>query len=271
MRFWLNGYYNTGYTFNPNDVAARLHFGRLAENGYYGVFRQFANMMVVCEASYALSTNGMIVVYSRGPTIDLNGYDQATATYDFESAVITKDNGDRYYSFVTSAVPATLTVKQTTSYTYNNKKVPCAFVGAAGLVYDGPATYTLVNRYSDTTGALVVRQGRLVFDWNAGWGGTNVVVTGGTLALAEEANAKALSSKADVDISGSGTIEIGRDQVVVRTLSVDGGATLKESGVYGGAEAGLDAAHTLACLSGAGTLKVRRNTREQQGLIMVFR
>ena len=267
--FWLNGYYHTGYTFNPNDIAARLHFGRQAENGYYGVFRQFANMMVVCEASYALSTNGMIVVYNGGATIDLNGHDQATATYDFEGVGITKDNGGRYYSFVTSAVPATLTVKQTSGY--NNKKVPCAFVGAAGLVYDGPATYTLVNRYSDTTGTLVVRQGRLVFDWNAGWGGTNVVVTGGTLALAEEAHAKALSSNADVDISGSGVIEIGRDQVVVRTLSVDGGATLKELGVYGGSEAGLDAAHTLACLSGTGKLKVRRNTREQLGLMLIFR
>ena len=226
-------------------------------------------MMVVCEASYALSTNGMIVVYNRGATIDLNGHDQATATYDFEGTTITRDNGDRYYSFVTSAVPATLTVKQTTSY--NNKKVPCAFVGAAGLVYDGPATDTLVNRYSVTTGALVVRQGRLVFDWNAGWGGTNVVVTGGTLALAEEANAKALSSKADVDISGSGMIEIGRDQVVVRTLSADGGATLKNPGVYGGADAGLDAAHTLSCLTGTGTLKVMRNTREQQGLMLIYR
>lgn len=268
---YLNNYYHTGYTFNPNDAASRLHFGRLGDNGYYGVLRQFKKLRVVCEATNALAAAGMIVVYDQGAVLDLNGYGQTTLTYDFENTDITADNGTRYYSFVTSAVPAVLTVKQSQSDKYDNKRVPCEFCGAAGLTYDGPATYNIVNRYSDTTGLLTVKQGRLVFDWNAGWGGTNVVVTGGTLALAAEAHENVLSRKANVDISGAGRIEIGRDQVRVRTLSVDGGATLKDAGVYGGADAGLDAAHTLECLTGTGTLKVLRNSREPQGVILVVR
>ncbi|MDD2455103.1 MAG: hypothetical protein PHE10_02105, partial [Kiritimatiellae bacterium] len=124
---------------------------------------------------------------------------------------------------------------------------------------DASVVTTLINMKSDTTGSLMVQQGRLVLAWGAGWvATTNVVISGGVLQVEDESAPCAfggVSSKAHMHITGSGILQLDGGQTVVYALNL--GDHYLAPGIYGGSGSGLDPTHTLACITGAGTLKVK--------------
>lgn len=214
----------------------------------------------------------------EGVGLDLNGFSQTVNTVVLDNFGHAADisKGVEQHSFITSATPASITFsgvpatyRGTTWVSGFSPTNALAFRGQAGLVFSqtSPAgmdlEYCLVNVKSDTTGPLVVNSGRLVFDWGAGWTATtNVTINGGVLRIAKESEACAFGpsagrSEAFLRIAGEGRLELD-DTVVttVKALSVADGEFVK-AGVYGGPEAGLDAAHTLAQLAGKGRLAVR--------------
>lgn len=208
--------------------------------------------------------------------LDLNGFDQKITFADLfvYGTFITAQPGGTQYGVITSDTPATITFEEHQSNVVHQAAL--RFEGAAGLHYAGlgpQAAYTNINQFSSTTGDLVVDAGTFAFDYGAGWGGTNVTVSGtGKLVIGANAAEYALGgvrrSETVLHLSDAGCLELGAD-AVVRRLYLKDASTPVLRGTYGGPNAGLDAAHTLDCLSGTGTLRVRSSG--DTGLILFVR
>lgn len=241
---------------------------------------------VVCLASNVFAKTATIEVGSStsgkyrqaSATIDLNGFGQRIRRlkrgWNYNDALPAQANG---YGTVTSLTPATLEVASdvTASAGVDHPKTylftAFRFTGAAGFHFSGTGTFGFTNKLSTTTGELRVSSGTVNLWAGAGWiATTNVVVEGtGTLAVRENAGATAFGPAAGesacrMTIAGEGVLSLAAGETAtVRTLSIEKTAGRFRSlpvGVYGGADAGLDAAHTLTCLSGAGRLRVLRQT-----------
>lgn len=146
--------------------------------------------------------------------IDLNGYDQAIPRLKVGYTVAEGDTA-KYYNTMSSAKPAVMTILSSEDDT-----VPYLFTGSLSLRFAGTGAFRLAHIRSTSTGTLQVDSGTLQLKWGAGWGGTNVVVTGGTLQLDSSFALK--DYKAEVFVSG-GRFALGKDGVAeVKSLTVNG-------------------------------------------------
>lgn len=244
------------------------------------------SLLKCCAANVMAATR--VVVFGDTPTrpcgtIDLNGYDQTVAGVDHGCYNKPRiyEHSETYYGTITSAVPATLTAVGTPSM-YFDENGPKSFNPTNSVKYRGQVSLTisnnasvvttLINTKSDTTGSLTVQQGRLVLAWGAGWvATTNIVISGGVLQVEEESASCAfggVGTKACMHITGSGMLQLDGGQTVVYALSR--GDRYLDHGIYGGSAAGLDQAHTLSCITGSGTLKVKTNGNPG-GLMVLIR
>lgn len=242
---------------------------------------------LVCGAPGVMPTSRMITFGDRpdypSGTFDMNGFNQSTPGMDHNFYNFTREyyKGARYGT-VTSAVPACLTWSGTPSLWFDatgaktiNPTNSVRFRGEAALRVNSNYKHTIINAKSDTVGTLEILKGTLTFAWGAGWSAaTNVVVSGGMLRVEEESAPYAFGprqgrSAAFLSVTGEGRVQLDGGQATAYALSTDGEVFL-EPGVYGGSEAGLDAAHTLSCLSGKGTLKVRTNGTPN-GIVLIVR
>jgi hypothetical protein len=239
-----------------------------------------------CHCDYALAVGRPIYfgtvnsVFYTTPmaAIDLNGYNQSVsriypAWTGYET--VGGHNWAATYGLVTSATPATLEITGTETTVF-----PVKFEGAAGLHMNGTGSFTITNKLSNTTGELKVSKGTVRFARDAGWTAvTNIVLAGGTLAVASGAGAKAFGSAQDksdailtVVSTNSPTLSIAageRPSVNMLAVVEEGGQLAwKNPGVYGGPAAGLSANNTLSWISGSGKLFVRRSALNGTMLIL---
>ncbi len=228
--------------------------------------------------------------------LDLNGTDQE-ATY--VSHLIWSDNhsveygsvtsGDTFGT-VTSATPATLTLNGILTSDQSDKNgdfythptnAAVRFSGYAGLHFagsDASAVQVLSFVPSDSHGDLRVSAGKLSFDRGAGWSGARDVLVDGSGVLETDAESASVLfgkgaglSRANLRIGGDGSLRIPSGaEATVRTLKIGDTDDVQflPAGVYGGPAAGLDSAHTLSCMTGAGTLRVRAGG---PGCVLLFR
>ena len=222
---------------------------------------------------------------ARGMKIDLNGFDQQCGTiYKAENGGQTEDN-----SYITSPVdaPAKLTVYGQLEWYGNQPAADTRYMsfsirGAASLEFNGTNVIKSAGKTvwpkmeirgcptkSDTKGGLCVRRG--------------------TLTLAEDTYWPNLSR---LEAHDEGLLEMNTDGVntngfvFVVSNVVDSAVTIPadkhlhaksayigkwlEPGEYGGADAGLDAEHTLPQLGGSGTVHVKE-WGGPKGFIFIFK
>ena len=219
------------------------------------------------------SDYGLEEVYAK---VDLNGYDQQVNCIAVPSYA-SMDLIAGAHAVITSAVPATLTLKRGSGNAQINK-----FSGAVSLTLDSGAssgkTFTLTNVVSDTTGDLLVKSGTLVFAYGAGWGGSSnvTVAAGATLAVTETGAATAFARadggpsivdlKLETDGETFGKLDLGGN-VSVHTFRI--GDTFMPAGDYGSTESGAANANDNH-FTGTGVLHVRRSGLFS-GLRMVIR
>lgn len=248
------------YVYNTTNVSYKgyTHYNYGA-GLRFGIEDAFLGKAFACELGEEISQ-------SLG--IDLGGTTQRFETVRL-FGTYKPNEGDQRHQTVFSSSPAVLMLATVDA----NTTMPFKFGGMAGFAFAGTTTYTIVNQVSETEGPLSVSSGTLAFKWGAGWCGTDVVVTGGTLKV--ESSAKDDFFNADgqvgrslvrVAVSGEGRLDLGKD-VRVGYLSV--GSRELVRGTYGGSAAGLDAAHTLDCIAGSGTITVDRGAR--LGITILFR
>ena len=195
--------------------------------------------------------------------------DQTVPHINFEQVTIAKEM--TVFATVNGLRPATLTM---TDMGAAEVVGPLKFSGEAGLTINGPGSYRIVKQVSDTTGPLNVLAGTLTFDWGAGWGGTNVTIgANGTLAITADSSGVGLytedgARRNTLVVENGGTLDLAENVCVTSHWAKANGEWLKR-GVYGGTEAGLDAAHTLPFITGRGRLAVRKSYGS--GLMLIFR
>jgi autotransporter-associated beta strand protein len=184
------------------------------------------------------------VGYGPSGTFDLNGNNQTVGQLRNETA----NAGTRT---VTSATPATLTVNQTATSTYDGR-----LTGALSLVKTGSGSLMLSNNLSTTTGHITVSNGTLIAALASSLGlSTNVTVAGGTLELRA---ASTISDSAVLTVADGGAkvkINAGINESVYRLAL---GGVGQPSGTYGATGSGaatIDDAH----FSGTGLLTVLSN------------
>ena len=255
-RFVLSGSAGTFYmNLAGSDVTVDFYADN---NGVSGTFwSQLSRGTIRCHVPYALKATG----YTNGQgnrmqivspaTIDLCGNDQSL------DGIIAKGGG-----YVTSEESALFHHVSKNLYNTSNdadggnvnRTNNLVFVGMAGFSHDGPMTNRL-GAVSTTAGTLQVTDGKLIMLPQASWANcTNVVVTGGTLALENTAQ---FSANAVVSISGEGSIDLDFDgRVRCDNLFIDG--VKKPGGVYSAA----NDAH----FHGTGELVVK-----PRGLVIMFR
>ena len=181
------------------------------------------------------------------------------------------------YTTVDSSTPAMLEIATGTAY---NDLVPLKVTGAAGLKFNAAGSLTFTNFTSATTGTLEVDRGTVRIARGSGWTATtNVVLAGGTLAVAPGAGATAFGPRQGasdalltVVATNTPTLSVAAgEQATVNMLAVveaDGRVHEKNPGVYGGPDAGRPAYYTLSWMSGTGTLFVRRSALNGTMLIL---
>ena len=199
--------------------------------------------------------------------LDLNGYDQN----------VNNLNGPAYekmslpagaHALVTSETPATFNLRHATGNALMVK-----FSGAANLTFDCSATsgttLTLTNVVSDTTGDLLVKNGKVKFAYGAGWGGSSnvTVAAGATLGVTDTGAATAFAPvggdsarsivnlKLEADGESYGKLDLGGN-VAVKTLRI--GDTFLPAGDYGSTASGAANANDNH-FTGTGILHVRRS------------
>lgn len=154
------------------------------------------------------------------------------------------------YTYVTSAIPATISLVGDMSGA-NNSKVAVEMRGAVSLLVDNNATNYIARRISNTLGTLTVKTGVLEYLWNGGWGGTNIVVnSGGRLRFADTSSG-ITREKAELSMEDGGVLELGLNATVYRAY-VDGEQI--ERGTYGAIGSGAE--NEVAWIEGAGLLSV---------------
>ena len=222
-------------------------------------------LSVTAECDFGSAAYGM-----AGGLVKLNGFDQELASlHQYADYVVTETSPLTVGVVVDSTEPAVLTLAPSV----NMDPAILGFSGAAGLRVRGAeeSGVTLARAYSATTGSLTVESGTLVFQWGAGWGGTNVVVSGGTLRFAEGSGDVPFGSaeRANVALSGSGKLSIDAGlRVVAGEVSVDGVPLLR--GCWGGPDCmAVSPDHRIAALAGQGVLRVTKG--ESAGLAVIVR
>lgn len=206
----------TGRARNPTFVLSTTNF-----NAKYIDLRR-ATIRCAATNVFSSSVSGFYITTLigkyNGPyldgNIDLDGYDQTiqrlTVGYTVEES-----HGTAYYNTMSSSKPAVMTLTSSDEDT-----VPYIFAGDISLRFAGTGAFCLANMLSTSTGTLQVDSGVLQLKWGAGWGGTNVVVTGGTLQLDSPYALK--DFKARVSVTG-GKFALGESGVAqVKSLTVNG-------------------------------------------------
>ena len=222
-----------------------------AHGNAYGVFALFNETKAVCEGVEVLSEVGDLGFYSGYVgSLNLNGFDQTVRDVLVVGSTGFEVQHPGYSDmYVTSATPATLKLTGAGTYAPHNLN----FRGEASLHYAGTGRLALTNTASTTAGSLTVSGGEVALLAGATWANcTNVVVSGsGKLTLDAGVAAKgAFSSEATVSVSDAGKIAIpAGETVVVRYLWRDGEPTF--SGRY-----------SDGFVTGGGTLRVRKSSRE---------
>ena len=207
------------------------------------------------HAPYQLKTTSTFGSYDHA-TFELNGFNQQIGSLAGVNGMTDASTGIVVFN---SETPAEMRFANaagaSTAY-----RCTANFTGAASLRYAGTAKQYLGRGPNATTGDLTVESGRLEFTYGAAWGGTNVVVSGGTLAIAASASTNKVTGagtffnrKALLQVSGAGAVDIaaGRTETV-KCYSIDG--VWQPKGDY-----------TL----GSGTLRVRRSDPNEGILILV--
>lgn len=208
----------------------------------------------------AMSNSG---VYVGNVYLDLNGYDQSISRLFSRLPVA---NHATHAATVTSAEPATLTI-QTSGV--NNDVGPFRFTGKASLIYDAPGIWSMTNWISHTEGSLLVKQGMVKICSGAGWTATtNVVLRGGTIAVAPNAGEKAFGAAQDQSTawltyeSGSLDIAAGERATVQTVVYTENG---KEKslvpGIYWASDTteSVAAKYKLDWITGKGSLRVMKS------------
>ena len=257
-----------------------------ATHGYFRI-SLLDDVRLVCVDEGALSADRPVCFgNSTEPKgrLDLCGTDQEVAflshllcdeTYRNQYGGVTSGEA---FGTVTSSTPATLTLNGLLTDDQCNREhiyscmptnAAVKFTGCAALHFagcDGSAEQVFSYVASDSTGDLRVSSGTLSFDKGAGWSAArNVLVDGSGVIKSDAASAnvlfgrKAGASRASLRIDGNGKLALpSQSQATVNMLKIGSDENgFMPAGVYGGEEAGLDAAHTLQCLTGGGTLRVR--------------
>lgn len=211
----------------------------------------------------AVRMGGTGVYLANTSKLSLNGYDQSIGRFYMGWTPAEYPNN---YTTVDSSTPAMLEIATDAA---NNDIVPLKVTGAAGLKFNAAGSLTFTNFTSATTGTLEVDRGTVRFAAGSGWTATtNVVLAGGTLAVAPGAGATAFGSAQDVSAAlltvvstNSPTLSVAAgERATVDMLAVieEGGKVKwKDPGIYGGPDAGLSASRTVDWISGTGTLRVR--------------
>lgn len=133
--------------------------------------------------------------YGPNGTLDLNGFNQTVGQLRNE----TTNAGTRV---IMSAAPATLTVNQSATSTYDGR-----LAGALSLVKTGSGSLLLTNSLSTTTGNITVSNGTLIVALASSLGvSTNVTVAGGTLDLRAAAT---IADAAALRIEGGAKVKVG--------------------------------------------------------------
>lgn len=203
-------------------------------------------------------------VYHGSTVLDLNGCDQTSSRL---YSGLTNDDRGSYTATITSETPAVFSLSGTDT---SNDWGPFRFTGAASLVYDKGGSLQMTNKLSTTTGTLDVRQGTVKFLKGSGWtaGGTNVVLRGGTIAVAKDAGATAFGSAQGVSATWmryeSGTLDVlAGEQATVRTVlyTANGREKSLVPGVYWASDTAqnVTAGYKLAWLTGGGSLRVLKS------------
>lgn len=239
---------------------------------------------IKCGCAYALATNGTfafannnaVYLTENGSVLDLNGYDQQVVRLyrTWSPWTNAKTAHPTAYGRVTSEEPATLTIATDEKC---DDWIPLKFEGAAGLRFNAVGSLAFTNKLSTTTGPLEVLRGTVKFLVGSGWtSSSNVVLNGGTIAVAKGAGATAFGTdgKSIVDfVRDAGTLDVAEgEQATVRTLGftkANGRIGYFKPGVYGGPDAGQSTAWTLDWMAGSGTLRVLRNGSD--GTLLLFR
>jgi len=202
-------------------------------------------------ATNALPTASTLWIQHNNTILDLNGFSQSVLSITEPSTGV-----------ITSAVPATLTVNQSTAATYRG-----LLKGAVSLLKAGTGTLTLSNSLSTTTGDITVTNGTLAVALaNSLGNSTNITVSGA---------AARLELRASSGIADTATLKIANDGAKVNLLADVSetvgwlylGEKMQRAGTYGSTSSGAihkDDAH----FSGTGVLTV---LHDQSGTLVSLR
>ena len=240
---------------------------------------QAAGGTVVCETNDVFKAGLTIYVNDPGSgKLDLNGYDQAPKSFNFQN--MSEDKGST--TVITSAVPAKLSVSglasASTWYTFWGH-----IQGKASLEFTGGnnnAKIPFANS-NNTKGELTItNRGQFEFNSTCSFTGVKrIAILNGTSKydttklLFHTANIN--PGKFDLELNGAYAIaDIDVNiQLDARTFKLNG--KYLKAGVYGSAEAQtahpdlVDADHVLANLTGLGTVKVELSG--PPGLMLLLR
>ena len=183
------------------------------------------------------------VGYNQSGTLNLNGNNQLVGKL---SSPVT-NTGTR---IVTSATPATLTVNQSDTSTYEGR-----LTGMLSLIKTGTGTLTLSNSLSTATGDITVSNGTLVVALGNSLGGSTNIAVIGAAATLELRTSSGIADTASLSIADGGAkVNIGTNFVeAVGRLYLNG--VQQMSGTWGKDGSGathIDNAH----FAGAGVLNV---------------
>ena len=211
------------------------------------------------------------VYRSSNTALDMNGYDQSVSRM---YAGWTVKNYPETYTTLKSETMAMLEIA---TDAVNDDVLPLKVTGAAGIKFNAAGSLTFTNFTAETTGTLEVDRGTVRFAAGSGWiATTNIVLNGGTIAVASGAGAQAFGPEQGRSAAWmtrtDGAMEIAAgEQPTVYVLAVSSGNghfRYLAPGIYGGSSAGLDARHTLDWIAGGGTLRVLRDG--SAGTIIIF-
>jgi len=182
------------------------------------------------------------VDYNASGTLNLNGNNQLVGKFSSPT-----NTGTR---IVTSATPATLTVNQSDTSTYEGR-----LTGMLSLIKTGAGTLTLSNSLSTTTGDITVSNGTLVVALGNSLGGSTNIAVIGAAATLELRTSSGIADTASLSIADGGAkVNIGTNFVeAVGRLYLNG--VQQMSGTWGKDGSGathIDNAH----FAGAGVLNV---------------
>ena len=191
--------------------------------------------------------------------LDLNGYSQSAGSLYTQGNVLASPSSLPATRLIRSASPATLTLNQTATNTFDGM-----ITGRVSVVKNGPGLLTLTGT-NTTFGSFIVSNGtlRVGLAGTLGNNCTNVVVAGGVLSLS---NSVSIADQAWLHIGDGAKVELALGvEESVGWLAL--GTALKRSGTYGS----MSSPATYkdgARFTGSGVLRVLHDT---SGLLLSLR